>query len=45
MQAWQVSDFDSLPVRVEIVTPTPAKGEIVVRVEAVGLNFADMLAI
>ena len=33
------------PVRVEIAPPAPAKGEIVVRVEAVGLNFADMLAI
>lgn len=45
MQAWQVPDFGKTPVRVEIATPTPAKGEIVVRVEAVGLNFADMLAI
>ena len=45
MQAWQVPDFGKPPKRVEIVTPTPAKGEIVVRVEAVGLNFADMLAI
>ena len=45
MQAWQVPDFGKSPERVEIATPTPAKGEIVVRVEAVGLNFADMLAI
>lgn len=45
MQAWQVPDFGKTPVRVEIATPTPVKGEVVVRVEAVGLNFADMLAI
>jgi len=45
MQAWQVPDFGKSPERVEIATPTPAKGEIVLRVEAVGLNFADMLAI
>lgn len=45
MQAWQIPELGSSPVRVEIATPTPVKGEIVVRVEAVGLNFADMLAI
>lgn len=45
MQAWQVPDHGKAPVRVEITAPTPVKGEIVVRVEAIGLNFADMLAI
>ncbi|MFZ1512217.1 MAG: alcohol dehydrogenase catalytic domain-containing protein, partial [Tabrizicola sp.] len=45
MQAWHVLDHGEPPVRVEIAAPTPAKGEIVVRVEAIGLNFADMLAI
>lgn len=45
MQAWQVLEYGMAPVRVEIAPPAPAKGEIVVRVEAVGLNFADMLAI
>ncbi len=45
MQAWQVPEFGTAPLRVEIAAPVPAKGEIVVRVEAVGLNFADMLSI
>jgi len=45
MQAWQVPEFGAAPLRVEIAAPVPAKGEIVVRVEAVGLNFADMLSI
>ena len=45
MQAWQVPEFGAAPLRIEIAAPVPAKGEIVVRVEAVGLNFADMLSI
>ena len=45
MQAWQVTDLGGAPVLSDIPHPTPAKGEIVVRVAAVGLNFADMLAI
>jgi len=45
MQAWQVPELGAAPLRVEIAAPVPAKGEIVVRVEAVGLNFADMLSI
>lgn len=45
MQAWQIADHGAAPAQVDIPAPTPAKGEIVLRVEAVGLNFADMLAI
>ncbi|MFN3282327.1 MAG: NADPH:quinone oxidoreductase family protein [Tabrizicola sp.] len=45
MQAWQVSEPGAAPTLGSIDTPVPAKGEIVVRVEAVGLNFADMLSI
>lgn len=45
MRAWQVPAFGSKPILTEIAEPLPAKGELVLRVEAVGLNFADMLAI
>jgi NADPH2:quinone reductase len=45
MQAWQVLESGATPVLANIKPPTPVKGEIVVQVEAVGLNFADMLAI
>lgn len=45
MQAWQVPEHGAAPVRVEIAAPIPVKGEVVLRVEAVGLNFADILSI
>lgn len=45
MRAWQVPDLGENPILHDIAEPTPVKGEIVVAVEAVGLNFADMLAI
>ncbi len=45
MQAWQVREPGSTPVLANIRHKVPVKGEIVVQVEAVGLNFADMLAI
>jgi NADPH2:quinone reductase len=45
MYAWQVTDFGAKPVLADVEAPIPVKGEIVLRVEAVGLNFADMLAI
>lgn len=45
MRAWQVFEFGGIPRLAEIMPPIPVKGELVVRVEAVGLNFADMLAI
>lgn len=45
MQAWQVTEPGSTPVLANIKPEVPVKGEVVVQVEAVGLNFADMLAI
>ena len=45
MRAWQVLKFGDQPRLTEIEQKIPAKGEIVVRVAAVGLNFADMLSI
>jgi NADPH2:quinone reductase len=45
MRAWQVLEFGGNPILTEAEAPIPVKGELVVRVEAVGLNFADMLAI
>ncbi|WP_137110364.1 NADPH:quinone oxidoreductase family protein [Rhodobacter sp. SY28-1] len=45
MQAWQVNNPSSTPVLANIKNDFPVKGEVVVQVEAVGLNFADMLAI
>jgi NADPH2:quinone reductase len=45
MHAWQVTEIGGTPIVARIDPPVPVKGEIVVRVEAVGLNFADMLAI
>ena len=45
MQVWQVTEPGGTPQLAEIDPIFPVKGEIVVRVEAVGLNFADMLAI
>ncbi|MFN4204062.1 MAG: NADPH:quinone oxidoreductase family protein [Tabrizicola sp.] len=45
MQAWQVVEPGAAPTLGSVDSPIPVKGEIVVRVEAVGLNFADMLSI
>lgn len=45
MQAWQVTEPGATPILATIRQAFPVKGEIVVQVEAVGLNFADMLAI
>lgn len=45
MRAWQVLEFGDNPMMAQIADPIPVKGELVVRVEAVGLNFADMIAI
>lgn len=43
MKAFQVVDFDSPAQLVEIDVPQPAAGEVSLRIEACGLNFADML--
>lgn len=43
MRAFQVTGFDSKPTLNEVEMPTPAKGEVLLRIEACGLNFADLL--
>ena len=43
MRAFQVTAFDTPPNLVDIPLPTPRKGEVLVRITACGLNFADML--
>ncbi|WJY21618.1 NADPH:quinone oxidoreductase family protein [Fontisubflavum oceani] len=45
MRAYRVSDFDSPPALVEIETPAPGKGEVLIEIAACGLNFADLLMI
>jgi NADPH:quinone reductase len=45
MRAWIVAAIGATPILRDVTVPIPAMGEVVVRVEAVGLNFADMLAI
>ncbi len=43
MRVFQVEKFDTPPRLAEIATPEPAKGEILLRIHACGLNFADLL--
>jgi NADPH:quinone reductase len=43
MRAWQITGFDDAPRIVTLQPPVPARGEALVRVAAVGLNFADTL--
>ncbi len=43
MKALRVTGFDSPPELLEIPSPTPAKGEVRLRIDACGLNFADLL--
>ncbi len=43
MQAYQVNAFDSAPALTEIASPRPGPGQIAVRIDACGLNFADLL--
>lgn len=45
MKAWQIAELGATPLLASVPDPIPVKGEIVLRVAAVGLNFADMLAI
>jgi NADPH:quinone reductase len=45
MRAWTIAEIGSKPALTFPDTPTPAIGEVVLRVAAVGLNFADMLSI
>lgn len=43
MRAFQVTSFDEKPALSEVETPTPQPGQILVRIHACGLNFADLL--
>ena len=43
MRAFQVSGFDVPPALVELERPEPGKGEVLLEIEACGLNFADLL--
>lgn len=45
MKAWWITELGGAPELSTAPAPIPVKGEIVLRVEAVGLNFADMLVI
>ncbi len=43
MQAWQIDALNDPPRRVTLPLPRPGPGEVLVRVAAAGLNFADLL--
>lgn len=43
MQAWLVNEIGTDPVSVTLPPPVPGPGEVLVRVAAAGLNFADLL--
>ncbi|MCU0829221.1 MAG: NADPH:quinone oxidoreductase family protein [Tabrizicola sp.] len=43
MRAWRLESLNSQPVLGHQEKPVPAKGEALVKVAAVGLNFADLL--
>lgn len=43
MQAFQVTSKEAAPTLQEIDRPTPNKGEVLIRIRACGLNFADLL--
>ncbi|MCB5199527.1 NADPH:quinone oxidoreductase family protein [Loktanella sp. TSTF-M6] len=43
MRAFQIQTFDAQPALAEVETPSPAAGEVAVKIAACGLNFADML--
>lgn len=43
MRAYQVSDYTADPHLTEVDTPTPKPGDVLLQIEACGLNFADLL--
>ncbi|SMY08562.1 NADPH:quinone oxidoreductase family protein [Flavimaricola marinus] len=45
MRAFQVTAFDTPPALQEIPMPSPGAGEVLIRIEACGLNFADLLMV
>ena len=43
MRAYTVQDFTSAPILRNVDVPLPAEGEVLIQIEACGLNFADLL--
>ena len=43
MRAYQVTVFDSKPTLIDVPMPTPKQGEVLLKIDACGLNFADLL--
>ncbi len=43
MQCFQVTDFSKPPALGTVQRPAPAPGEVLLRIEACGINFADLL--
>ncbi|MBE3638679.1 NADPH:quinone oxidoreductase family protein [Mangrovicoccus algicola] len=43
MRAYQISKSGGEPALVDIAVPAPAAGEVLIRIAACGLNFADLL--
>ncbi len=44
-RAWVVKDVGAFPTVEDVTIPSPPSGEVLVKVSAVGLNFADLLMI
>jgi NADPH2:quinone reductase len=45
MRAFQVTSFDDPPQLAEAETPAPKPGEVLIKIHACGLNFADLLMV
>ena len=45
MRAFQLFEAGQPPALVSLATPVPGLGQILVKIEACGLNFADLLMI
>ena len=45
MKAWMVDEFGKTPEFREVAEPAPGPGEVLIAIEACGLNFADLLVI
>lgn len=43
MRAYQIPETSRIPALIDVPTPTPAKGEVLLDIHACGLNFADLL--
>lgn len=43
MRAYQTLSFDTAAALSEVEAPSPAKGEVLLQIDACGLNFADLL--